>query len=678
MRIKTTIICLVTTGLFFWGGFARAGGPTKTTLEIITVTAQKQEENVQEVPMSISVMNETSIEDSMIESVGDISDHVPSLSLFNPGAAGIYEPSMRGVRAEYSMESVATGLYVDGVPVLDAYSYNDEMQDVERIEVLRGPQGTLYGKNTEAGVINIISKQPDNEFVGKVSGTIGEDDKHELSASVSGPLVKDKFYFGVSALFDEKDGFVENIEKGRVEDGGDKTYAKTILRWTPTEPLDISFIARYTDLDIDGVHMGLTEETEVAWGLPVTGDREVNTGKNNFREVTVDSQALKISYKIGESTELTSITTRLKLDTDNAQDWDLSSFDMMYSEFYREREFFTQELRLNSDMGGIKWLLGLYGDMWDTEQVKNVTKMGRITDTYIDMSGSSLGLFGHATVPFFIDGLSLSAGLRFDYEDKEYDRTDNGVEMKLDDTWSELSPKVSLDYCIDDNIMTYVSASKGYRSGGFNTHSGSTDEQTYDEEKLWSYEIGIKGSWFDNRLILSGAAYYMELDDMQVQEYLDPYTSSTTNVAKGSGEGFELEFTGKITSYLSLIGGFSYNNLEFDEFEDALGNYAGNSSPFAPEYTFNIGAQYRDATGHYARVDLIGYGKTYLDHQNDYSRDAYEIVNAKIGYEAEKLDVYLYAKNVFDKDYSTEGYFGGGYVVYSPPREVGMQLSYRF
>ena len=677
MEIKTTITCLAAAASILGASFVQAREPAVTSMETVIVTAQKQEENVQEVPMSISVINETAIEDLMIKSVGDISDYVPSLSLFNPGAAGIYEPATRGIRAEYSADMVTTGLYVDGIPILDAYAYDDEMQNVERIEVLRGPQGTLYGKNTEAGVINIISIQPNNDFKSKVTGTLGEDHKHRVSANVSGPIVADKFYFGFSALYDEKEGFVENITKGEIEDDRQKTYGKAILRWTPVEPLDISFIARYTDLDHAGTNMGLTADGNASWGLPVTGNREVTTDKDNFKDATIDSQALKASYKFGESSELTSVTTRMVLDEDGAQDWDFSDTDMMYTKYTRNRECVSQELRLNSKTGSVKWLFGLYGDVSETTLDKQVEKsMGRIIPTNIETSGTSLGVFGHATLPFFADGLFLTTGIRYDYEDKEYDRTSDDI--YLDDTWNELSPKISLDYHVDDNIMTYVSASKGYRSGGFNPHSRSTDMQSYDEEKLWSYELGIKGSWFDNRLVMHGAVYYMEIEDMQVQEYLDPATSLTTNAAKGTGKGIELELTAKVTPYLSLIGGFSYNDITFDEFQDALGNYEGNNNPFAPEYMFNIGVQYRHAAGYYARVDLIGNGKMYLDHQNDYSRDAYEIVNAKAGYESETYDVYLYAKNAFDKDYSAAGYFGGGYVVYSPPREIGMQLTCRF
>ena len=151
-----------------------------------------------------------------------------------------------------------------------------------------------------------------------------------------------------------------------------------------------------------------------------------------------------------------------------------------------------------------------------------------------------------------------------------------------------------------------------------------------------------------------------------------------TNAAEATSQGIELEIAAKVTDNLSLMGGLGYTDCAFDTFSDANGNYEGNQNPFAPEYTFNLGAQYRHADGFYARADLIGYGEMFLDKANQYSRDAYQIVNAKIGYEAENFDIYLYGKNIFDEVYDAEGYYGGVYVVYSDPGEYGLQLTYRF
>lgn len=202
--------------------------------------------------------------------------------------------------------------------------------------------------------------------------------------------------------------------------------------------------------------------------------------------------------------------------------------------------------------------------------------------------------------------------------------------------------------------------------------------ESYDEESLWSYEIGVKSLFLDKRLLLNAALFYMDISEMQVEENIDPYTSYITNAAKATSTGVEIDFSVKVTDTFSLMGGFGYTCIEFDDFSDANGNYDGNKNPYAPDYTFNIGAQYRHPKGFYARADLIGYGKMYFDKANQYSRDAYQVVNTKIGYEMDRFDIYLYGKNIFDREYDSYGYYAGNYVVCSSPGEVGLQLVARF
>ena len=193
------------------------GAEQTVQIEAVTVTAQKQEEAAQTVPVSITVMTEQQIEDMKIESVGEIADFVPGLMIFNNGVAGLNSPSMRGIHASAESFSVSSGLFVDGIPILSAIGYEYEMLDVERVEVLKGPQGTLYGKNTETGAINIVTRQPDNLFRGKVSAQMGADLSTEaddgrpgaMSFWMSGPIQKDKLFASVAGQYDHKDGFIK-------------------------------------------------------------------------------------------------------------------------------------------------------------------------------------------------------------------------------------------------------------------------------------------------------------------------------------------------------------------------------------------------------------------------------------------------------------------------------------
>jgi iron complex outermembrane receptor protein len=646
-------------------------------LGTMTVTAQKQEENVQEVPVSITVFNEQDIEDMKIESVRDIADFVPNLMIYQHGSSGRNTPTMRGITARPESFGVSTGLYVDGVPILTGPGFVNEMLDIERIEVLRGPQGTIYGKGTETGVINIITRQPDNEFRGRISAEGGEDKKGQFSLNLSGPIQKDRLFLGIAGKYYQKDGFIENTITGDTADDREHWFGRAHLRWMPVDDLDISLIASRLEYDDDAPNYNMGENGAAMFGLPAPEDRKVTSNLEGENESSNDSQSLKIAYDISDALTLTSVTAGRVYNDKVLEDGDFSSATLMHCDMDSEYSKISQELRLNYSAERLKWLVGLYYDKddfdIDYEITSDIPSMAGVTSRDID--GDTYAVFANLTYPL-TKQLSMIVGLR--YEKEEQDFEDNISHLKADDSWNELSPKIALEYCFTPAIMAYVSASQGYRSGGFNWSATDPQYINYDEEELWSHEIGVKSAFLDNRLIINGSVYYMEIDDMQVNEHVSPMEGYITNAAEATGKGVELEMTARPYDGLSFIAGFGYTNVEFDDFKDALGDYKGNKNPWAPEYTFNIGAQYRHYSGFYARADLIGYGKMYFDKANEYSRDAYEIVNTKIGYEAEHFDIYLYGKNLFDKEYDSDGYFGGMYTIYSDPGEVGLQLVYRF
>jgi iron complex outermembrane receptor protein len=346
---------------------------------------------------------------------------------------------------------------------------------------------------------------------------------------------------------------------------------------------------------------------------------------------------------------------------------------------YKDNEYLkiAQEVRLDSSSDRLKWLLGFYydNDNNDVHLQQDSIIPSRAYTTDREFNGDAYAVFGQVGY-FFTERLRVVGGLRYGVQDQEY--KNHVANTKYDDSWSDLSPKLALEYYFTPDIMAYISASKGYRSGGFNTVATDPQYRSYDEEELWSYEIGAKSAFLDNRIILNGAVYYMEIDDMQVYQADSPTMSYLTNATKATAIGVEGELRVKVTDELTTMAGFGYNHIEFEKYSDALGDYKDNKAPFAPEYTFNIGAQYRHGSGFYSRVDLIGYGEMFLDRANEYSRDPYEIVNLKIGYETEHCDIYLYGKNIFDEEYNSEGYYDGFYTLYSEPGEVGLQVVGRF
>lgn len=684
------MICLGTAMLLFSAHLSAMAGQslndksdTSKTLETITVTAQKQEQNIQDVSMGITAFTTRGIEDAKIESLPDLADLVPSLMIFNEGGAGMNTPSMRGIHAPFETMTLSTGLFIDGVPIQSILGFENTFLDVERVEVLRGPQGTLYGKNTEAGVINIITRQPDNTFQGSLSADIGtwlssaNDDRltQTYTINLSGPIQTDTLFVGIAGKFAQQDGIMKNTETGEAPDDREHWFGRAHLRWTPTDQLDVSFIATQLEYDGGGAHMNLGEYGAFSYRLPVPEYRKVSSNLEPENNASEQSQSLKVNYELNDAFELISVTSRRIYDDEAVNDFDCSSATLMHTNKDNQLSTLSQELRLSYDNGGVKWIAGLYGDK-ERMNYNFKTDYGSVVSVNDrDIDGKTYAVFTNLTYPLSRQ-FSLVGGLRYETTQKEFQ---DHVNVKdADDSWEAISPKFAIEYRPLPEIMTYLNISKGYRAGGFNFQATDSQYYTFDEEELWSYELGVKNTFFNNRLMINASIYLMDISDMQVSENISSLESYVTNAAEATGKGIELEVTGRITTGLTMTAGFGYTDIEFDDFKDAAGDYQGNKSTYSPAYTFNVGAQYRWENGFYARADLIGYGEMYFDKANEYKRDAYQIINAKIGYETKHFDIYLYGKNIFDEKYDSYGYYGGYYTIYSDPGTIGLQMIYRF
>ncbi len=640
-----------------------------TSLEAITVTAQKSEENVQKVPISLSVFDDISIQDRSISTLADIAKYTPNLLLFNTSQQGLTAPSIRGIYANITSFSTPVSLYVDGVPIMNSLGFGNNLGDIERIEVLRGPQGTLYGKNSETGVINIITKKPDNETRGKVFTTIGTDGKREFGANVSGAIVKDKFFIGVSVKHNEKDGYIRNTLTDKYVNNKENNYGKLYLRYTPTENLDISIIASKSEND-NGAH---------DWARAGQDEPTISSNLEGSSTPKTEMVALKIDYSLDANTKIKSITTQRKHHDRANIDIDFSQ--MTFRHLYKDAIFetFSQEFRYETQISDTKLVAGIYLDKtdndWNTKFVTMADPTGANSKPQ-NTTSDSIGVFVNAIHPLN-DKWTVNTGIRYDKENKEIDIPT--ADINLDDSWSNISPKLSMQYTINNNSMAYVTVAKGYRSGGFSPLANESSKRSYDQESLISYELGYKGMFFDNTIKFNTNIYYMDIDDMQVEESLMPGITYMVNAATATSKGLEIEFEALLNNEFTVFASGGLNDTSFDEFKDTKGEYKGNTSPFAPKYNFNVGGQYRNGAGYYARVDINGYGKTYFDKANKYSQKAYTLVNTKIGYETNSFEIYLYANNLFDKKHdATNAYFNGNLTVYKQEREIGMQLAYRF
>ena len=645
------------------------------TLEPITVTANKIEENVQEVPSSITVFSGDAVDELMMEGIYDVSSFTPNFTIIESGGPGTNTPSIRGMSADLHTYSTTVGLYVDGVPVLGGIGYEQALIDVERIEVLKGPQGTLYGKGAEAGIVNIITRAPDNEFRLPLSVELGTDGKIRATGTISGPIVRDRVYGSLSLLHDQRDGWVEDTSGNTVDDL-EQNYVAAKLRFTPTDDLDLTLSGTYLKYDNGQPHMNLSELGAMMYGLPAPQDRVTSPSFDGYDKTDMAALSLKADYLLSESVKLSSVSSYRQISFDTYLDYDFAEPEYLHYFTTSEHTRLSEELRVSSVDSPIKWVAGIYAD---TDKIAENYIMSSVIpgmSSAVDdseLKGNSWSAFAHANVPF--GDFSVLGGIRYDYQEQKFGQPSFGISHE--EEWSEFSPKIGIEYRISEETMTYATVSKGYLSGGFNAYAADPQYVSFDEEKLWSYEIGIKNTFLDNRLILNAAAFYMDITDAQVYEQVNPVTPYTTNAAEVTSKGFEVEAMYMPVQGLTLETGFGYVDATFEQFSDIFGDYKGNKKPFAPEYTFNLGATYRSSSGLYCSANIVGTGKMYIDKANELEQDAFELVNAKIGYETDNYDVYLYGKNIFDKEYDRP-YTGDIWVVYSQPAEYGATLTYRF
>ena len=677
------------------------------TLETITVTAQKRKEDVQEVTNSITVLSDVTIEDASIEATKDLWRYVPNMVTGNTGARSHWSRiRMRGIsNAAFGDPGVA--LYIDDVSYAGLYAFDSPLFDIEQIEVLKGPQGTLYGKNTEGGAINIITKSPGNEFEAKVGAEAGNYDKRRINASVSAPLVENKFFLRLSALKSVRDGYIENLFNGEDIDNQETTAANARLLFTPSDNLSFDLKFRTYELDDDGGFPNIPfdkSEYESATGL--TGLDDFQGSTNYGGESTSESNAtsLRVKYE-WDHFDLVSVTAYRDMDNENSLDADFSPLTLYTTATDIESESFSQELRLQSKDSdeSFKWLLGLYygdknedcGYTYNMDQTY-ADMMGVPLYTQLDAASGTMGAedmaaFGQSSLRFFNNALGLTAGLRFEQskrtlEDREHSSYGSAtiVTDNLEKTDSEFLPKFALDYRINENLMTYASVAKGYKAGGYSYAVDDPELAAFDPEVSTAFELGLKTEFPEQKLRVNLAGFYTKVDDYQDRVALSTTTVIQANATEADIYGFELEASYALTQTLTLNGFIGYTHAEYGDYIDpmTLVNYQGNHVASIPEYDTGLFLVYRNRFGVFARAEIQYIGSTYFDRANTREQGSYALYHMKLGYEQEKWDIYLSAQNLTDEQYVVDafdcGSTAGWVATVGDPRTISLIFNYRF
>ena len=666
-------------------------GRGEVRLDAVVVSAGKREENVQDIAASITVRNQTQIRDYDVQESMDFSTLAPNLYVTQNGNFMMTSfAAMRGVVGAMS-QTPAVGLYVDDV----YYTGLDiSLLDVERIEVLRGPQGTLYGRNCEAGVINVVTRKPADSWETELDLVGGAFASRGATGSISGPLAEDLLKVKAAVKYYETDGYFENRFDDSDDGGGmEKTDARLTMEYTPAD--ELSMLMTY--------NLERYSSPKNAQYAPLNqGDlrENVNVNHNGESQKGADGVSLRAEYEM-DSMRLVSISSLRKEGYNASNDLDTTPFDLMVLGLEKDVLSFSQELRLASDYADtdIRWLGGLFFlseeddrqyDTWMNFMNMGMGIPGEGLSQKSDAETLGLAAFGEVSYAF-AERFELTLGLRYDWERVKFDYSQEpeGVGMIAmgfsQEAGSESAyfgawlPKAVLRYRLAENVMPYVSVARGYRSGGFNANQNIGS--VYDPEFTWNYELGAKTSWMENRLQVNAALFYIDWSDMQVEVPVAGGTSVyLDNAGKASSTGVEVELTARPLAGLEVIAGAGYTRAVYDEYRKGAAVYDGNRVINSPEYTVNLGATYRFENGLFLNAAYNRFGEVSFDPANTASQSEYDLINAKVGYETDHFDIYLYGRNLLNEEYATRAYQVSGtwYGRAGEPFNAGLMMSVRF
>jgi iron complex outermembrane receptor protein len=616
------------------------------------------------------------------------------------------------------------------------------LYDVERVEVLRGPQGTLYGKNTIAGAVRLISKRPPEELAGQFEAQYGNFDYFSAKAYLGGP-VTDNFGASVAGVYVTRSGVTEDPSTGKDYNDLDTAAGRVILEWDPTENLNVNFAADYTrqrnalnlgrpEAPLLQVNLAAPASPKVLQPAP-TGDWqfESNTSFKGDEGQSLDHAgvAFTLGWQVSDAWRLKSITAYRDLDVDNYIDIDASRWELGDVFVGVDQNQFSQEFQLLFDGGGP--LTAVLGAYYLSEEITSHQEayaddfltLGALPLTFLrtvddDLQTDSYALFGQATYAIN-DEVNATFGLRYTKEDKDYFRTTSTFsnlaalrgtfEYTDDDSWTAWTPSVSVDYKVTDDSLLYASAGRGFKSGGFNGRANTPGETgAYDPEYVWTYEIGSKNTLADGTVRLNGAVFYSDYTDFQarVSEVVNPdapvpnFSFPVLNAGKLGIYGAELEAFWVPVTGLTLQAQIGYLNAYYGEFTDTVRgptgkpvvrDRSGDEPPFAPNWTSRLAASYEFGLGDLGSLTLAAdwqyRGEAWLsvDNRDVLTQDAFSVFNALATWQSQSQTWRASAgiKNLTDEVYKTDAqeFSSVGNIqtaYYGDPRTWQLTIGYSF
>ena len=693
-------------------------------LKAVTVTATRREASLQQVPVAVSVVDGEQLERENRNSVASIVQQVPSLN-FRTGASN-KDTSLfiRGVGTISTSPGVepTVATVIDGVVLGRPGQSTLDLLDIERLEVLRGPQGTLFGKNASAGVLNITTRTPTEETHGFVEQSYYSGNESRTRFGIGGSLIPDTLKGSITTLFGSYDGNVDNKANGQEVNGYNRKGVRGKLVFTPSDDLSLTLAADYLKSRDDAPNGVVSKSLLPAFSnalAPVRADSDNRDVVSDYRSHVDDTNkglSATLDWSFGDYT-LTSITAWRGWDNTQWQDGDRlatisAAFPGIEDKGELEYNQYSQELRLASPKGQfIEYVGGLfYMHGKDEETYRRTLRTTTVTQQGIadySTTNDSYAVFGESTLNF-TERFRGIAGLRWTHDDLEYDHRRvstsavavNGIQPGTsssgsvdEDGWSG---RLGLQYDLTDDITSYLTYSRGYKGPAYNVffNMQPRDTDALKPETSNSWEAGLKASLWNNRLTSNLAVFHTEYDNYQAN-FFDSVAGQVVtrliNAGSVKSEGVELDFALQATSQLKLSGAVAYTKARIDEFACPAGaaascNVNGKPLPYSPDWKSYVRADYSIPLDNGLDIELgtdfSWQSKVQYDiSQNvDTIQGAYGIWNASVALADynEGWRVALLAKNLADKSYSPLLATGGNYVYRAVPRDderyFGIQL----
>ena len=724
---------------------AEANNDSGQIEEVLVSARRRGEERLQDIPVAVSVLSDEALRKAGITDLSEVATRTPSFT-FGQQIGNQQEVVIRGIgtlRLTGSAAEPSVGLFIDEVYVGRRGTATPPLFDLERVEVVRGPQGTLYGKNVVGGAVNLLTAPPGNETSARVAvsygqvDTFGGRDLWEGSGYVTGELT-DTLAGRLAVYYRKHDGYSQNTLLNEALDDQDNYAVRGSVLFQPTTALDVHVVADFSHNESNGQSRRAVDDLSVpglgavvASGLLSDNVRESDAPWTQWEDHDTAGLTERIDYRLGGGHTLTYLSAVRYGDFNGRYSLvGTRSPPSLTDAANGQREKYTgitQDLRLSSpaDSGGaLRWVAGLYFLREDTDIIDN-----SIATTFLSVLGpgsvgdildgefiydqenitKSSAIYGELTWAM-TDAVSLTVGGRYTYDDKNYrnrsECLDYGAQpdfifcvaplgaefwnIRTSKSWSEITPKASLDWRASDNALLYVSAARGFKGGGWQGKPGTEAAALfpYDPEIAWTYEIGAKADWADGRVRANLAIFHTDFDDLQVEQLDDAGLSLIIdNAASARIDGVELELQLRPVPELQLWLSGSYLDSEYKDFIDSAGNdLSGNRLARTPELRFTGGADYNVRINNTLSLD------TRVEYQwqdempwlveNTVFEDSYGLLDARVALQAlqARWEVALFGKNLTDELYRVDAipFLGDVFSRFGAPRSYGIQFTKTF